>query len=194
VTLSKEDQHNDYELMAALAGGDHDALSVLYDKYAGVMLALCRRILRDATEAEQLLLDVFTEIWQRADRYDERRATPLTYLLTLCRSRAIDRCRSRRSKHGKWAVNDFTTDNTMESVMAPGQQPAEAVSSGEQGHLVRQAMKTLTDIQRKVLELAYFDGLSQSEIAEVTGIPLGTVKSHVRMALIQLRQKLRNED
>ncbi len=194
MTLPKEDQHNDYELMAALAGGDHDALSVLYDKYAGVMLALCRRILRDATEAEQLLLDVFTEVWQRADRYDETRATPLTYLLTLCRSRAIDRCRSRRSKHGKWAVNDFTTDNTMESVVAPGQQPAEAVSTGEQGRLIRRAMGTLTDIQRKVLELAYFDGLSQSEIAEATGIPLGTVKSHVRMALIQLRQKLRNED
>ena len=194
MTLSKDDHRNDYELMAALTDGDHDALSVLYDKYAAVMLALSRRILRDATEAEQLLLDVFTEVWQRADRYDEKRGTPLTYLLTLCRSRAIDRCRSRRSKHGRWAINDYTADNTMANAIAPEPQPAEAVSSGEQGQLIRQAMKSLTDIQRKILDLAYFDGLSQSEIAEVTGIPLGTVKSHVRMAIIQLRQKLRNED
>ena len=194
MTLSNKKHRNDYELMTALADGDHDALSILFDRYAGVMLALCRRILRDATEADQLLLDVFTEVWQRADRYDEGRGTPLTYLLTLCRSRAIDRCRSRRSKQGKWAVQDIAADNKVDGAVATVQQPVEAVSLSEQRGLIRRAMETLTDVQRKVLELAYFDGLSQSEISEATGIPLGTVKSHVRTALIQLRQKLRNTD
>ncbi len=192
MTLSSKDQRNDYELMAALAGGDHDALSALYDRYSGVMLALCRRVLGDASEAEQLLLDVFTEVWQRADRYDDSRGAPLTYLLTLCRSRAIDRCRSRRSKQGKWATHETATDNSLGNVADSGNQPAEALVLGEQSRLIRRAMDSLTDAQRKVLDLAYFDGLSQSEIAEATGIPLGTVKSHVRMALIQLRQKLRN--
>jgi len=192
VTRSGKDQRNDFQLMAALAKGDHDALSELYDRYSGVLLALCRRVLGDASEAEQLLLDVFTEIWQRADRYDEGRGAPLTYMLTLCRSRAIDRSRSRRSKQGKWALHEATTDNALGNVPDTGSQPADALAATEQGQLIRRAMASLTDAQRQVLNLAYFDGLSQSEIAEATGIPLGTVKSHVRMALIQLRQKLRN--
>jgi RNA polymerase sigma-70 factor (ECF subfamily) len=192
VTLAHKDQRNDYELMAALARGDHDSLFQLYDRYSGVMLALCRRVLGDAAEAEQLLLDVFTEVWQRADRYDDGRGSPLTYLLTLCRSRAIDRCRSRRSRQGKWAAHETATDNSLGNVPDPGATPGDGMVLGEQSRLVRQAMDSLTEPQRKVLELGYFDGLSQREIAEATGIPLGTVKSHVRMALIQLRQKLRN--
>ncbi len=177
--------------MSLLAQGDRDALSALYDKYSGVLLALCQRILHDLTEAEQLLLDVFTELWLKAERYDRDRGAPLTYLITLCRSRAIDRCRSRRNKHGKWILGGNPAENVLSTLQAPSDPPADAMVAGEQGQAVRRALNALNNVQRQVLELAYYGGLSHSEIAENTQLPLGTVKSHIRLALIRLRQELR---
>jgi RNA polymerase sigma-70 factor (ECF subfamily) len=167
-----------------LAGGDVGGLEALYDAHAAGLLALANRILRDPTEAEDLVHDLFVEIWQRISTYDPQRGSVRSWLLIRLRSRAIDRLRSRQAR------SSTTAQFAAASIAGKAMDHARTVDQ-------RRAMLGLdeiTELQREVLSLAYFQGLSLNEISEHCGIPLGTVKSRLSAAIAALRKNLRVGD
>lgn len=177
---------DDFSLMQAIAAGDRAALGDLYDRHGPLLLAVCRRVLRDAGEAEDVLTDVFFEVWSRSDRFDASRGSPLTYLLTLTRSRAIDRRRSRRSRP---VVSD--NPQAVAEQASPAPTPYQSTDLNERRGIIRAAMAALDPAQREAIECSFFEGLSHSEIAEKLQKPLGTVKTYIRQGLIRLRDRVR---
>jgi len=186
--MDKAPKLDDFDLMKAIAAGDREALSVLYDRHSPMVLAVCRRVLSDGGEAEDVLTDVFFEVWTRADRFDAARGSALTYLMTLARSRAIDRRRAR-------AARSPGTSNQPElaSEAAPGPNPLQSIDLNEQRQIIRSALDQLDPVQRTAVECSFYEGLSHSEIAEKLQRPLGTVKTYIRQGLIRLRQSLRTK-
>lgn len=179
---------DDAKLLAEMARGSEAALTELYDRYAAVVLAVALRILHDRGEAEDVLVDVFHELWVRAERYDPSRGGVLNYLNLLARSRALDR--RRRLLRGGSAAGGGP--DAAESARDTNPGPVESVHLSERRSQVRQAMARLKPEHRAVLELFYFHGLTQSQVSERLGQPLGTVKTRIRNGLIQLRDMLRN--
>ncbi len=179
---------DDYARMAAIARGDRLALTALFDRYNRMIGALCMKMLGDRQEAEDLLVDVFDELWRKADRYDPLRSSPVTYLVTLARSRAIDRLRARKHRV-EYSLDQHAGQRAMLESSAVG--PAQDAALAEQSAKVRQALASLDETQRQALELSYFSGLSHGEIATKLDKPLGTVKGYIRLGLIHLRDKLR---
>ena len=171
----------DIDVLRHIAGGDKEALGVLYDRHAGVMLALGVRIIGVRREAEDLLHDVFLEAWRHAGDYDPRRGSVKTWLLLRMRSRCLDRVRS----HAFSRTDALATEPMRAVEMAP-----DKVERHLDGARVRALLETLPPGQREVLELGYFEGLSFSEIAEALQIPIGTVKSRVSAAMVKLREDL----
>jgi RNA polymerase sigma-70 factor, ECF subfamily len=183
---------DDYALMQGIAAGDESALAALYDRHAGLIFTMAERILRDRMSAEDLLMDVFWEIWRRGERYDPTRGSPMTYLLTLTRSRAIDRKRSTEK------LRTIRMQTDLGDAPSPASSPARdgpemSAMTAELGQRVRSAMSKLDTAQRQAVELSFFDSLSHAEIAEKLGKPLGTVKTNIRQGLIHLRQCMRND-
>lgn len=172
----------DVSLIGGAAAGDRDCLAALYDRYAPALLAIGRRILGDRREAEDLLHDVFIEVWRMAGDYDEARGSVRAWLLMRMRSRALDRRKSAAiSKRADLPAPDTVADAAGEP--HGGEDPA----LGPDRQAVRRALEQLPAEQRQVLELGYFEGLSSSEIAERVCAPIGTVKSRVAAALSKLR-------
>ena len=167
-----------------MRAGDEGALAALYERWCDRVHSLAVHLLRDARDAEDIVEETFWQAWRGATRYDTARGSVGTWLLTICRSRALDRLRSRRRR-----PEDTTLDDVPETI-APGADAAEEMVAAETGRIVRSAMAELPAEQRQVIELAYFRGLSQSEIAEKTGQPLGTIKTRVRLAMSKLRERL----
>ena len=176
--------------MAAIVARDTSALGQLYDRHAGHVFGLCLRVLRDRMEAEEVLGDIFWEVWQRSERYSPERGAPAAYLATLARSRAIDRLRVRRKAE---VVLDLESPGSLEPADAPeGTEPGpfrDAVAS-EQRQRIRLALADLTPDERRAVELSYFDGYSHNEIARALDAPLGTIKSRIRKGLVRLRSAL----
>lgn len=172
----------DAELVRAAAEGDRDALAQLYDRHGSLLLALGTRMLKSRREAEDLLHDVFLEVWRHAKDYDEGRGSVRSWLLLRLRSRALDRLKS-----AGWSrVVSMEAGGIREENLV-----AETESGpGPDGARVRKAVEALPHDQRVVLEQAYFEGLSLSEIADRSGVPLGTVKSRLARALTKLRDDL----
>jgi len=172
----------DVSLISGAAGGDRDCLAALYDRYAPALLAIGRRILGDQREAEDLLHDVFIEVWRQAGDYDESRGSVRGWLLMRMRSRALDRRKSAAiSKRADLPAPDAIVD--VHNDAQGGEDPTLAPDR----QAVRRALEQLPAEQRQVLELGYFEGLSSSEIAERVRAPIGTVKSRVAAALSKLR-------
>lgn len=170
-------------------------MNLLYNRYSPVVFTLCQRITGDRGTAEDLLIDVFFELWRKAGRYDATRGAPLTYITTLARSRAIDRKRTRSGRViGVGGTDsDAAMDLASAETSAVSDQPAERAALVERAIKVREALNRLEADHRQTLELSYFEGLSHSEIAEKLGRPLGTVKTHIRMGVIRMRELLRME-
>jgi RNA polymerase sigma-70 factor (ECF subfamily) len=179
---------DDFLLMEAVASGDATAIAALYDRHAPLVFALCLRIVRDRCEAEDLLADIFWEIWRRADRYDANRGSPLTYLLTVSRSRAIDRRRSLMKRRTVQTESDYSGGAASPSTNST---PLTDAVTKELGEKARAAMARLDPAQRQAVELSFFDDLSHTEIAEKLGKPLGTIKTYIRQGLIHLREFVR---
>lgn len=175
----------DLRLVGRLASGDLDAAGELYDRHAGKVLALARRILRDDGDAEDVVQEVFSQVWRTATRYESGRGTVAGWLLMITRTRAIDRLRARQSRP------DTTADVVLDRMPGHSEAPADALIASEQYARIRQGLGELPVEQRTALELAYFEGLSQSEIAERLSAPLGTIKTRIRTALTTLRRSLR---
>jgi RNA polymerase sigma-70 factor (ECF subfamily) len=178
---------DDVALMQRIAAGEQAALRTLYDRHSGVVFAICLRVLRDRNEAEQTLIDVFAEIWEQSGRFDSSRGTPVSYIALLARSRAIDRVRARKK--------DATTSlDVVGPTVAESDNLADPLNravADERKTIVAQALSSLDANQRQVVELAFYDGLSHSEIAAKLNKPLGTVKTHIRQGLIRMRDLLR---
>lgn len=183
---SEDVQRNvaDLALLERMRGGDEGALAAFYDRWSDRVYSLAVHLLREARDAEDIVEETFWQVWRNAARYDAARGTVGTWLLTICRSRALDRIRTRRRRK-----EDATLDDAA-SFESPEPDAASAMVTSETGRIVREALAELPVEQRQAVELAYFRGLSQSEIAEKTGQPLGTVKTRVRLAMVKLREKL----
>jgi RNA polymerase sigma-70 factor (ECF subfamily) len=181
-------QPDDFELMLRIERGDADALGTIYDRYGGLVYTLGVRILRDRSEAEELVSDVFLEIWRRAKRYDPARGAPMTYLVTLARSRAIDRQRS-----ASFQARGKTSASGNQNTASTAADPTAIAILGENARQVRAALAQLDPVYRQAVEMAFFDGLTHNQIAEKLAKPLGTVKTYIRQGLIRLRDCLRNE-
>jgi RNA polymerase sigma-70 factor (ECF subfamily) len=178
---------DDYSLMAAIAQGDSVAFKAFYDRHSNAVYTLALRMLKSPQEAEQLLTDVFFEIWSARERYEMERSNPLTYLMRLTRSRAIDKLR-RKGPVGTRAVALDPSEGVDVPVNDPPPAPLEA---SEERQRISAALGALDQEHRRVLECAYYDGLSHSEIAERLNKPLGTVKSSIRLGLARLKDLLR---
>jgi RNA polymerase sigma-70 factor, ECF subfamily len=172
-------------LVERAAGGDADALAQLYDGTVSLVYGLALRILRDAGGAEEITEDVYMQVWRQATRYDSARGSVVRWLLTLTRSRAIDRLRAGATQRERSAPLDEAAD-VLETM--PG--PEHAAAEGERRTLVRAALARLSAEQRQAVELAYFRGMSHSEIASHVGVPLGTVKTRIRLGMNRLRASL----
>ena len=181
---------NDLDLMDAVAAGDRAALARLFDRHAAVLLGICRRVLHDADEADDVLVEVFQEVWTRAARFDAGRGSPLTYLVTLARSRSIDHKRRQASRPPLRSPDAAGLSN--KAADDPG--PLQTAAAGEQHARVRDALNRLDPDQRAAVECAFYDGLTHTEVAERLGKPLGTVKTYIRQGLIRLRAALRTRD
>jgi RNA polymerase sigma-70 factor, ECF subfamily len=179
---------SDGDALAAAAGGDGSGLATLYDRYARVVYSLALRIVQVEAEAEDVVQDVFSQMFRQAARYDQRRGTVSSWLLTIARTRAIDRVRARKrlpdSRFGR------EPEAAAENVPDPRADQESQTLTDEQVTRVRRALGNLPAEQRKAIELAYYDGLSQSEIAAQLKEPLGTVKSRIRSAMTKLRDAL----
>jgi RNA polymerase sigma-70 factor (ECF subfamily) len=172
-------------LIGRMAGGDEAALAALYDATSAVVHGLALRILRDPAAAEDVVLEVYLQAHRQAASYDPERGTPWAWLLVMARSRALDRLRA----EGAWRRRHEPlreTDAHVES--GPG--PDEQSQAADQARRVRAAVATLPPTERQVLEVAYFGGLSHTEIAAHLDLPLGTVKTRVRSAMARLRDLL----
>ena len=168
-----------------VAKGDEGSLASLYDATRRVLYGLALRILGEEGSAEEVLLDVYKQVWRKASTYDQERGNPLAWLMTITRSRAIDRFRSDSQERRRVDVLD-----TVRELTATGDIEKDAAHS-EMRRVILTALESLPTEQREVIDLAYYGGLSQTEIASRLGQPLGTIKTRTRLAMIKLREKLR---
>ena len=178
----------DSDLVHRIAGRDETALKELYERYSGLLLALSRRILMSASDSEEVLQEVFLQVWNQAERYDRSRSSVSTWLVLITRSRSIDRLRSRQVKDR--TLSSMQQENRRQHTSPEGMG---AVLLDQRRQRLRQEMRELPMEQRQVLELAFFKGMTQSEIAGDTGIPLGTVKTRTLLAMKKLRKALSTE-
>lgn len=178
---------DDFALMAAIAGRDRQAFATFYQRHSATVYALCLRILGNHADAEEVFSACFLEIWERADRFEATRASPLTYLITLTRSRAIDHLRRGRARLR------LRTEQA-DAPQADAPTPLGDCVEHEEAAVVREALGQLDAGQRQAIDCAYFEGLSHSQIAEKLGRSLGTVKTQIRQGLIRLRALLRIAD
>jgi len=174
------------DVIRRVASADQGALGELYDATSPTVFGLVRRIVGDYSVAEEVTLDVYTQVWRLASAYLEDKGSPLTWLLMLARSRAIDhlRSRARRVKAQELPI-EVAFDHSH-----PSPDPETAAISGSRRKIVRDILADLEPEQIAMLQLAFFEGLSHGEIAARTGIPLGTVKTRIRTAMMRMRELL----
>lgn len=178
------EQTSDADLIRRISNNDEAALALFYDRYRKILFGLLVRILNNRAEAEDILQEVFVQVWQQAKSFDAERGKVFTWLLTITRCRAIDRLR-------------FLKTRTLAAERAGANKPLYIDSKIEQNLIlrkrqmvVRTALSGLPENQRSLLLMAYFDGYSQTEIAERANVPLGTVKTRMRMGMTKLRETL----
>ena len=185
---SSESQAEDERALQRVGAGDAGGLGALYERHGRAVYSLALRILGDEGDAEEVAQDVFAQAWRRAGQYDQARGTVAAWLLVMARTRAIDRFRARRVRPEGRVQDD--ADLTLQQLPATSPDAASEMMAAERGQRVRRALEELPFLQRVAIELAYFEGLSQREIAERLEQPLGTVKTRMRLGLLKLRDAL----
>jgi RNA polymerase sigma-70 factor, ECF subfamily len=173
------------ELLSRVGRGDRGSFEELYDRLSGVLFSVAYRVLNNEAAAEDVLQDVFVQIWEKAPLYNPAIGKPLTWALTLTRNKAIDRLRStqRRSRLQERVQQESEVFEQFDA-----RSSFEAFASAEASKLVREAMEKLSPDQRRVIELAFFSSMTQTEIAELLNLPLGTVKARIRRGMMKLRE------
>ena len=181
------ESRRDIETMERVKNRDPAAIAELYDRYAGLLVSLADRILHDRQEAEDVLQEVFVQVWRIAERYDSRRSSVSTWLVMLMRCRALDRYRSRSARQ---RTRDSLRDQVTDTQAAEAE---ERVWRRELYQRLRDELSKIPAEQRRPIELAYYRGLTQVEIARELGVPLGTVKTRILLGMRKLKQGLRDE-
>lgn len=173
------------ELLTKTGQGDRASFEQLYDRYAGVLFSMAYRVLNNQEAAEDVLQDVFVQIWDKAPTYDPARGKPLTWAVTMTRNKSIDRLRSAQRRY---RLRDEIERETEIMEQTPDRGSADAVDSSEKSRIVHSAVMHLSKEQRQAIELAFFSGLTQAEIAEKLNEPLGTVKARIRRGMMRLKE------
>ncbi|MBW4041400.1 MAG: ECF RNA polymerase sigma factor SigK [Acidobacteria bacterium] len=170
--------------LARVAAGDKRAFTELYDATSSRIYGMVRRLLIDPAQSEEVTQEIYLEIWQTASRYKPERGSAMSWMLTMAHRRAVDRVRasqSSRDRDTKVGIRDFDREYD---------QVAEHVEITLEGERVKRALQGLTELQRQAVELAYYSGLSHSEIADELHVPVGTIKTRIRDGMIRLRDAL----
>lgn len=181
---------DDARLAERLAGGDERALAELYDRTSPTAYALALAMLRDPADAEEAVADTFAQVWRTAGSFDASRGSLAAWVNTITRSRALDRLRARRRRGSALERAALESEEGLSLPLAELDPVDARVERSEVGAVVRQSLAALPEAQRRVIEMAYFGGLSQSEIAAALREPLGTVKTRTRAGMEKLRQAL----
>jgi RNA polymerase sigma-70 factor (ECF subfamily) len=180
----------DAELLSRIAQGDEEALGRLYDRFGPVLYAVAYRVLNEKADAEEVVMEAFAQAWREAQRFDANRGSVAAWLTMMTRSRALDlaRSQSRRSRITDTAAREEPA--TAPAMSTGFRSPGSAVEDSERRQAVAAALAALSPPQRVAIELAYYEGLSQSEIAERLREPLGTIKTRMRLGMQKLREAL----
>lgn len=181
----------DPKLLARVVKGDQQAFSQLYDQSSTLLYSMALRLLGSREEAAELLQEVYLEVWRKVARYDVGRGTPIAWLITLTRSRAIDRLRARGSR-GHYPVGESLDGAAATQVADQSPGPFEAHADQELHSLVGEALANLPQAQQQAIEMAYYEGLSHMEIASRLNQPVGTVKTRIKLGMSKLRESLRH--
>lgn len=184
---NNEDRSIELDLLARIARQDRAAFEDLFSRYSGILYATALKFLKDDADAQDVVQDVFIQIWDKAKLYDPAKGKPLTWALTLTRNRSIDRIRAiqRRTR----LRDDFEKETTVDE-SGILREALSGVDANDTAQILRQVVGQLPAPQRTVIELAYFEGLTQTEIADRLGEPLGTIKARARRALLKLKTSL----
>ena len=185
--VSAETKLDDASLLRLVALNQGDALGDLYDRYGKLVNSIALMTVRDQDIAEEIVQDVFARVWEKADSYDARIASVSTWLCSIARHRSIDELRRRNIRPEKNSIRWTETEGSQHPESDRFSETEEAAESAWRQRTVREAVQSLSPEQRDVLGLAYFGGYSQSKIAEILDIPLGTVKTRIRLAMQNLR-------
>ena len=170
------------QTLAAVANGDRSAFASLYDQLSPAVYGLARRVVRSSALAEDVTQEVFLEVWRKADAWHSHRSSATTWVLMIARARAVDRVRSEQATRDR---QDRIAPGWLEP---PNAEPAESLELEEERDGVRSALSMLTDKQRIVIKLAYYEGKTYVEVAEDLGLPVGTVKTRMRDGLMRMRE------
>ena len=177
---------DDVALIRRMVDADETALGALYDRWVRSLYSLVLHLLKDPDEAEDVVEETFWQAWRKASSYEPSKGAVSTWLLTIGRRKALDRIRAKK-RHKEDPIG---RDRTFADLPSPALDPSQDMEGSELREHVRAALKELPSEQREVLELGYFNGMSQTEIADATGQPLGTVKTRMRLAMQKLREPL----
>jgi RNA polymerase sigma-70 factor (ECF subfamily) len=180
---------SDVDLMTGIQGGDADALSQLYDRYNGIVKALILRIIHNETEADDLLQEVFMEIWNQAKNFSAKKGKPLGWMVTLTRRRSIDALRKKQAYAR--AEERLKAEPERQPLAWVQNTTAEDISSGDTRAIMAKVISSLPEAQQQAIDLAFFRGMSQREIAAHTNIPLGTVKTRLELGLKKIYESLK---
>jgi RNA polymerase sigma-70 factor (ECF subfamily) len=175
------------ELLVRAGTGDRDAFTALYDSVVPRVFGLARRVVRDPAQAEEVAQEVMVEVWRSCPRFDPKLGSALAWIMAITHRRAVDRVRSEQASRRR---AEYV--GAREDTVAPDP-PAEAAERAEELNRVRAALDVLTDLQRQAVQLAYFEGYTYRQVAETLQIPLGTIKTRIRDALIRLRPALEDQ-
>lgn len=177
------------KLLSRVASGDVGAFSELYERYHSILYRIVYSIVKQKNEAEDLLQEIFNQIWQKASSFESARGSAYTWLSTISRNKALDFLRSR--SHKRQLATDYDPDfSLIDRIDSGAPTPHEQAELSERARHVQEALSEIPPEQQEVIRIAYFEGYSQSEIAERLGLPLGTVKTRARQALIKLEASL----
>ena len=178
------EQASNEDLLLATAQGDQVAFAELYDRIAGLVYGIVRRVVRDPSQSDEVTQEIFVEVWRTAARFDPDRGAAQSWILTMAHRRAVDRVRSEQ------AGRDRTEKVGQSQALREFDEVADTVETSIEHQEVRDALGALTDLQRQAVELAYFQGYTYREVADLLQTPLGTVKTRMRDGLIRLRDAM----
>jgi RNA polymerase sigma-70 factor (ECF subfamily) len=188
--LAEKNKMSDSELMLKVAGYDSKALEQLYDRYSPILYTLIKKIIGDKEIAEEILSDVFVIIWKKIDQFDFKTNNVYTWLVTMARNKAIDTLNRNQQKDGIEEYGDKFEEERILPKLSNSIKPLDLEQILNNSEKVKETINSLTEAQRYVLELSYYEGLNEKEIAKKLKIPLPTVKSKLQLALSILQQKL----